>query len=85
MARAGDDVRLTEMLLEVATDLEAEAEAIEAEQKAINLRPVPSPEAPPPWFRGIHTSSGDLPTGVSATVAKRWAATAASAMAVADR
>jgi hypothetical protein len=32
MARAGDDVRLAEMLLEVALDLEAEADAIDAEQ-----------------------------------------------------
>lgn len=33
MARAGDDARLAEMLLEVALDLEAEADAIEAEQR----------------------------------------------------
>jgi len=33
MARAGDDVRLAQMLLEVASDLEAEAAVIEAEQR----------------------------------------------------
>lgn len=37
MARAGDDIRLVEMLLEVAFDLEAEAEAIEAEQLGARL------------------------------------------------
>jgi hypothetical protein len=32
MAQAGDDIRLVQMLLDVAADLDAEAEAIEAEQ-----------------------------------------------------
>lgn len=31
MAKSGDDIRLSRMLLEVAIDLEAEAEAIDAE------------------------------------------------------
>jgi hypothetical protein len=31
MAQSGDDIRLSRMLLEVALDLDAEAEAIEAE------------------------------------------------------
>jgi hypothetical protein len=34
MAQNGDDIRLSRMLLEVASDLDAEAEAIEAEMGA---------------------------------------------------
>jgi hypothetical protein len=34
MAQSGDDLRLSRMLLEVALDLDAEAEAIEADRKA---------------------------------------------------
>lgn len=41
MARVGEDVRLVQMLLEVASDLEAEAETIEAEQRdASRIRPL---------------------------------------------
>jgi hypothetical protein len=32
LAQSGDDLRVSQMLLEVALDLDAEAEAIEAEQ-----------------------------------------------------
>jgi hypothetical protein len=32
MAQSGDDLRVSQMLLEVALDLDAEAEAMEAEQ-----------------------------------------------------
>jgi hypothetical protein len=45
MARAGEDARLAEMLLEVALDLEAEAEAIEAEQR--EAEPIQAESAKP--------------------------------------
>nr|WP_294552434.1 hypothetical protein [uncultured Rhodopila sp.] len=50
MAGAGEDARLAEMLLEVALDLEAEAEAIEAEQRDARLMPAESPEPKPLWL-----------------------------------
>lgn len=50
MARAGDDVRLAEMLLEVALDLEAEAEAIEAEQRDASLILAAPAETAEPWL-----------------------------------
>jgi hypothetical protein len=37
LAQTGDDVRLAQMLMELAVDLEAEAEAIEAEQASAAL------------------------------------------------
>jgi hypothetical protein len=43
LAKAGEDPRLAQMLLEVAVDLDAEAEAIDAEQRdAARLRPEPA-------------------------------------------
>ncbi len=72
MARSGDDLRLAEMLLEVAFDLESEAEAIEAEQRAANLRTVPLPQATVTWFRGVHVTHRDAPPASPAPAAKRW-------------
>jgi hypothetical protein len=39
MAQSGDDIRLSRMLLDVAIDLDAEAEAIEAENLTKSRRP----------------------------------------------
>jgi hypothetical protein len=39
MAQTGDDLRLSRMLLDVALDLDAEAEAIDAEIMAAPIRP----------------------------------------------
>jgi hypothetical protein len=39
MAQSGDDIRLSRMLLEVALDLDAEAEAIEAESMLQTCNP----------------------------------------------
>lgn len=71
MARSGDDVRLAEMLLEVALDLDAEAEVIEAEQRAANLRRVPLQQAATPWLRGVHVSHRDMPVAALAPAAQR--------------
>jgi hypothetical protein len=38
MAQSGDDLQLSRMLLDVASDLDAEAEAIEAEMVAEHVR-----------------------------------------------
>jgi hypothetical protein len=38
MAQSGDDLQLSRMLLDVASDLDAEAEAIEAETVAEHVR-----------------------------------------------
>jgi hypothetical protein len=66
MARTGDDVRLAEMLLEVALDLEAEAEAIEAEQCGIKL-PLAKPAEPKPsWLWGPLKAPRDLHPALSA-------------------
>ena len=40
LAQSGDDLRLSRMLLDVAIDLDAEAEAIEAEMAQDHHRPV---------------------------------------------
>nr|WP_294523678.1 hypothetical protein [uncultured Rhodopila sp.] len=50
MARAGDDARLAEMLLEVALDLEAEADAIEAEQRDAEPMLTEPAENHPSWI-----------------------------------
>nr|WP_294531208.1 hypothetical protein [uncultured Rhodopila sp.] len=50
MARAGEDARLAEMLLEVALDLEAEADAIEAEQRDAGLVITEPAETHPSWL-----------------------------------
>ncbi len=44
MAQSGDDVRLTQMLLEVAVDLDAEADAIE-NSEITSRRPTRHPQA----------------------------------------
>ena len=61
MARAGEDVRLAEMLLEVALDLEAEAEAIEAEQRGTKLPLAETAEPSPAWlWRPLTGATRDL-------------------------
>jgi hypothetical protein len=37
MARSGEDVRLTQMLLEVAAEMDAEADAIDASAKRASM------------------------------------------------
>jgi len=39
MAQSGDDIRLSRMLLEVAIELDAEADAIEAQEISARVRP----------------------------------------------
>jgi hypothetical protein len=45
MAQSGEDVRLSRMLLEVALDLDAEAEAIETGRAAGRHRVLQTPDA----------------------------------------
>jgi hypothetical protein len=71
MARAGEDARLAEMLLEVALDLEAEAEAIEAEQRDAKLIPPKPAEPEPLWLWRLRGSSRDLNGPSPATAAER--------------
>ena len=40
LAKSGDDVRLANMLLDVASDMDAEADAIEAKEPRSTLSPV---------------------------------------------
>jgi PilZ domain len=58
MAKSGDDIRLSQMLLEVAVDLEAEAEAIEA---AETEEPKSFSSPRPPTIDGavLHTGGSD--------------------------
>jgi hypothetical protein len=71
MARAGEDVRLAEMLLEVALDLEAEAEAIEAEQRDARPMPLEPVKARSAWPWRLHSSVRDLTASASAPAAER--------------
>jgi hypothetical protein len=67
MAHGGDDVRLAQMLLEVAIDLEAEAEAIEAEQTGSKPLPIDPLEPAPPWLRGVQRPARELNPAVPAS------------------
>jgi hypothetical protein len=60
MARAGDDARLAQMLLEVAVDLEAEAEAIEAEETQAKPLAVNPPEPALTWLWGLQRPAREL-------------------------
>lgn len=55
MARSGDDLRLSRMLLDVARELDAEAEAMEAEAPTGRI-----PSATPPAFQKtrLHATDG---------------------------